>query len=87
MKQQVVHLPSRQPIGNYIESARPIFNCEIKPKELTNPLMLGNCREPLIQQELQCKMICAHNKLSAPQIRTPVPNCLDKADEFPLICG
>jgi hypothetical protein len=50
-------------------------------------MVLGNHREPLVQQVFEAVMISLDEEASAPQVRPPVPDGMDEADELPLIGG
>lgn len=58
---------------------------EVKPQEFVGPLMLWNCGEPLVEQELEAVMVRAHQELPTPKIRAPVAHCLDQANELTLV--
>lgn len=46
-----------QGVSNCIEVTRFVLNGEIKPKEFSDPLMLGDCGQTLIKHEFESKMI------------------------------
>ena len=49
--------------------------------------MLGDRREPLIKQVLEAIVVRLDDESTPPQVRPPVSNGVDKADELPLISG
>jgi hypothetical protein len=49
--------------------------------------MLRNHGESLVQQILQAKMICPDDEFLWPEVRTPMVDGLDQANQFPLIGG
>ena len=79
-------VPSGEGVGHCVEFPRAELDGEIKSKKLTAPVMLWNSRQPLVQHELHCIVICSHHKLSAPEIRPPMANNLHKSDELMFIC-
>ena len=77
----------RKSIRNCIKPTRFVFHCEIKTKQLANPLMLRHGGKALITHDLEGIMIRANYELPAPKIRTPMTNSLDKVDQFMFISG
>lgn len=49
--------------------------------------MLGDCREALIQHELQGIVVSAYQEGVSPEIRSSVSNSLDQANELAFIRG
>jgi hypothetical protein len=58
------------------------FNPEIKPNQLTGPLVLGNGRQALIKQVFETEVVCLDHERAAPKIRSPVADYLDQPDEL-----
>jgi hypothetical protein len=50
-------------------------------------MVLGDGREPLVQQILEAIMIGLDEEAAPPQIQPPVPHSMDEPDELPLIGG
>jgi hypothetical protein len=48
-------------------------------------VVLWNYRKPLIQNELERLVVSADNESTTPDIWAPMPYCLRKINEFPLI--
>jgi hypothetical protein len=80
-------VPTREGVGYHIRRPRLVLEREIKAQELPHPMVLGNHREPLVQQVFEAVMISLDEEASAPQVRPPVPDGMDEADELPLIGG
>jgi len=61
-----LHVPPRQCIGHCVQAARAVLYREVEPEELAEPLMLRDCREPLVQQELQAIVVGADEEVTPP---------------------
>jgi hypothetical protein len=47
--------------------------------------VLRHGRKALIQEELQTVVISPDEEAAAPEVRPPMPHCLDQPDELPLV--
>jgi len=74
-----------QCVGHGVEAARAIFHREVEAEKLAEPLMLGNCGQALVKQKFKTVMISTDQKVTPPQIRSPMMNGLHQPDEFALI--
>jgi hypothetical protein len=74
-------------IHNLVRCLRLVLNREIETKKFPHPMVLRNRREPLVQQVLEAVVTGLDDEVVAPEVRPPVMNIVDKADELPLVCG
>lgn len=65
-------------VGNRIELPQALFDEDIKPKQLADPMMLGDGCEELIQQKILTIMIHANEGRAPSKIGVPMPNSLDQ---------
>ena len=61
-----VAVAAGQRIGHHVRLAGPVLNPEIIPEQFAHPVMLWNCRKPLVEHELEGVVISPDDE-SAPQ--------------------
>jgi hypothetical protein len=69
-----------QGVCNGIEAPGLILHTEIKAEKLAYPLMLRYYGQPLVEQELERKVIRAHGEVSPPKIWSPMSHGLDQSN-------
>lgn len=81
-----VTIPTRQGISGNIEASWPVLNPEIIANEFTDPVMLRNSGQALIEKKLERIMIRAHHKAPPPQVWPPVTYSLCQTNQLTFIC-
>ena len=62
-----------------------LLDGEIEAEQLTDPLVLRDHQQALVQKELQAVVVNTDQKMAPPQVRTLVAHSLHQADELPFI--
>lgn len=81
----MIGVAAAQRIRHGVEAALPVFDDEVKSKELVDPLLPWNGGKSLVKQELEAVVICADKKRPPPQIWPPVTHRLHQPDELPFV--
>lgn len=63
-----------------IDFPQPVFHRQVIAKKLAHLSMLRNCRETLVEDELQDVVVVADCERLPPQVWSPVADGLDHAD-------
>ena len=50
-------------------------------------MVLWNGREPLVEEVLEAEVVGANQEATSPQVRAPMPDGANEADEVPLVGG
>jgi hypothetical protein len=74
-------------IHHHVEGTRSVLHDEVIAEQLACPLVLGGCRQLLIEDEAKAAVVGADDEPAPPQIWALVANCLDKADQLALVGG
>jgi hypothetical protein len=85
MYRDVLLMTLRQGIHRDILAVGFEFDVELIAEHLAHPSVLGNHREPLVQEVLAAEVIGPYDEWPRLEIRPPVPHDLDDADELPLV--
>jgi len=85
--QAIRHVTPGQGISDGVQGARLIFDREVKPEELPNPVVLRDRGETLVEEELQAIVVRPDDEAVAPEVWALVADGVNEADELPLIGG
>jgi hypothetical protein len=55
-----------QRVRHGVEASWLVLDSEVEPEQLTDPLVLWNRRQALVEKELQVVMVSANKKMSSP---------------------
>jgi hypothetical protein len=72
----------RQGVRHGILAAGFELDGELVVEQLAHPSMLGNSREPLVQEIFEAEVIGPYDKRPSPEIGPPVSHGFDEADEL-----
>lgn len=78
-------MPRLESVRRGVQAPWSVFHSEIKSEELADPLVLRYRGEMLVEHEFQRKVVDANNEEPPLEVRPPMANGLDQADEFTLI--
>ena len=63
-----------------------VLHLKIIAEELAHPVVLRDCGEALVEEELEGVVVGANDERAPPEIRPPMPDSLYQPDEFTLVC-
>jgi hypothetical protein len=85
MYRGVLLMTARQCIRRGVLAAGFELDGELVDEQLAHPRVLGNRREPLVQEVLEAKVIGSYDERSRPKVGPLVPHGLDETDELTLV--
>ena len=74
-------------VGDDVLGARLVLDDEVKAKELADPMVLRDRCKALVEEELQAIVVSPDGEAPAPEVRPPMPDGVNEADQFPLVSG
>jgi len=82
-----VLIAARQHVRGSVLATRPVNHRERVTEQLTNPCVLRNCGEPLVEQVLQAAVVRSDGERTCPEVGAPMSNGLNEAYELLLKSG
>jgi hypothetical protein len=76
----------RESVSHCVRRAGLVLDGEIEAQQFANPVVLGNRGEALVKEVLEAVVVRLDGESVPPQVRPPMPNSEDEADELAFIC-